>query len=484
MATRRARRGRQLRAIAPPFTVAAPSGARIRDRLQLGTADEKVLRLVGEHLGRLQRADLATRTRLGNVPAAGNQRAARKRALTAASSSRWAGAMTRASEDQYQLSLRCLADERAALTRAIAAIGQRLAVACGQRASRVRGYRDQAERAGKQRRLQVLTSRLSAAERRLGSGHPAIVIGGARLARARHNLADAALTPAQWRERWAAARLFLTADGESGAPHGNYTICVSPAGGSVTLVLPEPLRHLANSPRGRYRLSCTVAFSHRRQEWLDRVTANQAVRYDITHDPRAAAGTWTRPGPSRRSRCPPRATSPAVAPGCSAWTSTPVISPPASWTRTATRPAPRSLSPSAAPGRPASGTAACARPSARSSGWPASTAALASRSRTSASLMLALPGGRAWAGAGAVRGSAAPWPGYRPRSSVSGSAAWPFTRAWSLSRWIRRIPRAGALSTGRLRSSSRQILSSPGIMVLRWRSAGVLSVMGYGAGQA
>ena len=42
---------------------------------------------------------------------------------------------------------------------------------------------------------------------------------------------------------------------------------VDPAGGSVTLVLPEPLRHLASAPRGRYRLSCTAGFCHRRQEW-------------------------------------------------------------------------------------------------------------------------------------------------------------------------------------------------------------------------
>jgi IS605 OrfB family transposase len=58
----------------------------------------------------------------------------------------------------------------------------------------------------------------------------------------------------------------------------------------VSVVLPEPLRHLANAPRGRYRLSCTVRFSHRRGEWLDRVTAHRAVRYDITCDP--ARGRW------------------------------------------------------------------------------------------------------------------------------------------------------------------------------------------------
>jgi hypothetical protein len=290
VAGRRTRSRRPLRAIALSFTVAAPSGARIRDRLCLDVADEKVLRLVGEHLGRRQRADLTARVRLGNVPVRENLRAQRKRALTAHSSSRWAGAITRATDDQYQLSLRGLTDEKRMLTRAISTIGQRLAVPCGERDSGVRGYHDQAERWQKQRRLQALTGRLTAVERRIESGRPAIVVGGRRLVKARHNLAGAGLTEPEWRDRWHASRLFLTADGESGAPHGNYTISVDPADGSVTIVLPEPLRYLASAPRGRYRLSCTAAFSHRREEWLDRVIAHQAVRYDITYD--ADRGRW------------------------------------------------------------------------------------------------------------------------------------------------------------------------------------------------
>jgi hypothetical protein len=193
--------------------------------------------------------------------------------------------MTRASEEQYQLSLRCLHAERASLRRAIGVIGRRLAVPCGQRKGKVRGYASQNERFCKQRRLQVLRARLARAEARIRAGHPAITVGGRRLLKARHHLADAQLTEAQWRARWQAARSFLTADGESGAPYGNYTITVDPGDGTVQVVLPGPLRHLANAPRGRYRLGCTVRFTHRRQEWLDRVTAHQAVRYDITHDP-------------------------------------------------------------------------------------------------------------------------------------------------------------------------------------------------------
>ncbi|MBL1117273.1 hypothetical protein JK364_33560 [Streptomyces sp. 110] len=279
-----------LRTIAAPFTVAAPSGARIRDRLRVGVADEQLLTLVGQHLGRHQREDLAERVAIGLVPAKESRRAARKKKLTRVSSSRWAGAMTRANEDQYQLSMRCLYDERAGLRRAIGKIAGRLAAPCGQRKGLVRGYQDRGERFQKQRRLQALKARLVVVEQHIANGRPSVVVGGHRLAKTRHNLTQARLTAGEWRERWDAARLFLTADGESGAPHGNYTITVDPADGSVTIVLPGPLRHLANAPLGRYRLACTVTFHHRRPEWLDRVTANQAVRYDIVRDPRR--GRW------------------------------------------------------------------------------------------------------------------------------------------------------------------------------------------------
>ncbi|MFF7900602.1 hypothetical protein ACFZCV_17675 [Streptomyces sp. NPDC007920] len=281
----------ELRPVAVPYTIPPPSGARIRDRLKdLTAVDMKVLMLVGEHLGCCQRADLAERIRIGNVPAPQARRADRKRRLTAVSSSRWAGAMTRASEDQYQLSMRSLAAERAGLGRRIRRIEQRLAVPCRQRCGRVRGYADQDERVHKQRHLNVLRNRLAVVEERIAAGHPAVVVGGGRLAKARHHLQEAGLTVQDWRKRWEAARLFLTADGESGAPWGNYTITVHPATGEVTLVLPRPLKQLANAPRGRYRLSGAVRFSHRREEWLDRVSTHRAVRYDIVHDP--ARGRW------------------------------------------------------------------------------------------------------------------------------------------------------------------------------------------------
>ena len=61
--------------------------------------------------------------------------------------------------------------------------------------------------------------------------------------------------------------MFLTADGEADKPLGNETIRVHPEAGWLELKLPAPLAHLANAPHGRYRLSCPVAFTHRRGEW-------------------------------------------------------------------------------------------------------------------------------------------------------------------------------------------------------------------------
>ena len=42
-----------MRRLVAPFVVAPPTGVRIRTRLRLSAADERVLCVVGEHLGRL-----------------------------------------------------------------------------------------------------------------------------------------------------------------------------------------------------------------------------------------------------------------------------------------------------------------------------------------------------------------------------------------------------------------------------------------------
>jgi len=70
---------------------------------------------------------------------------------------------------------------------------------------------------------------------------------------------------------------------------GNETIRWNPGESWLELKLPAPLAHLANRPRGRYRLSCPVAFCYRGDE-VAAQAATGAVRYDIALDP--ASGRW------------------------------------------------------------------------------------------------------------------------------------------------------------------------------------------------
>jgi hypothetical protein len=84
-----------MRSITAPFVVAPPAGARVRTRIRPSQQDVTVLHLVGEYLGGLAGGDLARRCAVG--PGA-DGRAGRKRSLTAQSSSRWAGVITRTSE--------------------------------------------------------------------------------------------------------------------------------------------------------------------------------------------------------------------------------------------------------------------------------------------------------------------------------------------------------------------------------------------------
>ena len=93
----------ELRQVAAPFVAAPPIGVRVRARLCVSSHDEAVLWVVGTYLGSLAGQDLAARCGEGQLDAKGRaSRAVRKRSLTAASSSRWAGAITRTSEDQYR----------------------------------------------------------------------------------------------------------------------------------------------------------------------------------------------------------------------------------------------------------------------------------------------------------------------------------------------------------------------------------------------
>ncbi|MFD5946893.1 IS200/IS605 family accessory protein TnpB-related protein [Streptomyces collinus] len=278
--------------MAASFVVPGPAGVAIRDRLRLSQQDAAVLCEVGLFLGSLASGDLAVRCRQGLGHDAGSW-AQRKRELTGCASARWAGSITKATHDQWALARRGQLAEMAWLRGQIASIQARLARPLGARANKreglVRGYGSRAEWHAKSRRLHALKARLAAVEARWAAGRVHVVRGGKRLAHLRHHLEQAGLDGRQWRERWRAARMFLSADGESGKPFGNETIRITDTG-QLSIKLPAALAHLANAPRGRYLLDARVGFKHRGQEWLDRITANRAVAYRIHHDP--LRGRW------------------------------------------------------------------------------------------------------------------------------------------------------------------------------------------------
>jgi len=171
---------KRLRAIGDPVVVDAPAGARIRTRIHPTAAEAETLAAIGELLGSVYRSELAERVRLGRLDRKAHAlwRAERKRALTAVSSSRWAGAITRAVEDQYQLGTRGLAAQVEDLRAAGEMLEQRCALRPDELAPvettdpqarrRRRGYRNSAERFTKTRRLAVLRGRLATAEEALG----------------------------------------------------------------------------------------------------------------------------------------------------------------------------------------------------------------------------------------------------------------------------------------------------------------------------
>ncbi|MFB6782751.1 IS200/IS605 family accessory protein TnpB-related protein [Streptomyces sp. NPDC056352] len=280
-----------LRELAVPFVVPGPCGVAIRDRLKhLTPQDERVLRAVGAHQGALASGDLKARCADGHDHSAQTW-AARKRELTGVSSSRIAGAITKATHDQWALARRCQAAHIQNLAAGIRTLRHRLSLPVGEPGTKRApgGYRSKNEWFHKSRRLAALEDRHAAAVAEWRAGRVRVVRGGKRLLNTRHHLTQAQLTEDQWRQRWEAERWFLAADGESGKRFGNETIRVNPDG-EVSIRLPAPLAHLANTRHGRYTLTATVAFAHRGAEWADRIEANRAVAYRIHLD--TGRGRW------------------------------------------------------------------------------------------------------------------------------------------------------------------------------------------------
>ncbi|WP_328886629.1 transposase [Streptomyces sp. NBC_00316] len=280
-----------VRALAVSFVAPGPCGVAVRDRLKHLTArDERVLRAVGAHQGALASGDLKARCADGLEHGA-DRWAARKRELTGVSSSRIAGAITKATHDQWALARRCQAAHIQNLAAGIKTLRHRLSLPIGEKGTKrtAGGYRSKSEWFRKSRRLAALEERHTAAVADRQAGRVRVVRGGKRLLNTRHHLTQAQLTEDQWRERWEAERWFIAADGESGKRFGNETIRVTP-NGEVSIRLPAPLAHLANTKHGRYTLTARIAFAHRGTEWADRIEANRAVAYRIHLD--TDRGRW------------------------------------------------------------------------------------------------------------------------------------------------------------------------------------------------
>lgn len=218
-----------VRELAASFVVPGPSGVAVRDRLKHLTAqEEQVLRAVGAHQGALASRDLKARCADGPDHGAESW-AGRKRELTKVSSSRIAGAITKATHDQWALARRCQAAHIRSLDAGIKALRLRLSLPVGAKGTKRApgGYRSRSEWFHKSRRRKALEARHAAAVADWQAGRVRVARGGKRLFNTRRHLAEAGLTEGEWRQRWEAERWFLAADGESGKRYGNETIRVT-----------------------------------------------------------------------------------------------------------------------------------------------------------------------------------------------------------------------------------------------------------------
>jgi hypothetical protein len=424
--------GRALRRIADPVVAGAPAGVRIRTRIHPVAAEAAALAAIGELLGSVYRCELAGRVRLGwlDPRAQAAWRAERKRAVTGMSSSRWAGAITRAVEDQYQLGMRGLACYVGDLRAAIEALEHRCALGPGElalasddcesgrdggRSRRWRGYRSRAERFAKTRRLAILRGRLAVTQEALSVGRPSVTVGGKRLWRNRNHLAVTGMSEQQWRERWCAARMFLTADGESGKA-GEMRPSALTGRGGCALRCPRTWSTIwAATSRSVRRCSSATAPGNGAHGW------RRDKRCDMTSAtiPTAAGGISTPHGLSPRRR---RLSSTSCGPaGCWAWISTPTTWPPACWTLPATRLVFPSLSASIPrDGEHRGVMAGSALPSPRCWIWPPGTVARRSWWRTLISPTRVPLVGKRWAAGAAGNGCGVPSLGFLALGSAVG----------------------------------------------------------------
>ena len=247
----------------------------------------------GSHLGSLAGRDLAARCAEGRLDARGKakSRAVRKRALTAESSSRWAGAITRASEDQVRLAEQNQT-RRAGQPGRPGAADRGPARDPSQTAARGGrgGTRPRPNGTRRTSACEALKARLARVQRQAQTGRVWVTRGGRGLLRTRNNLGGGRTEPGAVAGAVAGGPAVPDRRRGEGQGVGQRDDPVAPrraAGWRSSS--PRRWRTWANRPRGRYRLSCPVAFAYRGDE-VAAQAATGAVRYDISYD--AAKDRW------------------------------------------------------------------------------------------------------------------------------------------------------------------------------------------------
>ena len=270
----------------------------------------------------------------------------RKRALTADVTSRQAGTVLRAAKKQRDLALRNLDRLNDRDTVEIGLLRKRLGLQTRSRSrsarlerpegdKRVKGYVNRNERFQKQRRLQILQTRVLDTTERIELAFPKVCVGSKKLLKTRHNLKAGELTENQWREQWDAARRFIAGNGETGRPGGNDTIRLLPSAAPGECVLqvrlPKHLEHLSNTdgPQAMYQTSSRINWDARNRvkgsrsvkisEWHERIAEAKAVGYQINYD--ADVGRWLLTVSWTRTKKPRKATAAADAANAAAGTS-------------------------------------------------------------------------------------------------------------------------------------------------------------------
>jgi hypothetical protein len=204
---------RKLRKIAASFVVAPPDGARVRTHLMADGRDGEVLWALWAHLGQRASSDLACRVKEGSLDAKTNTRSqkARKQQLTAASSSRCTGAITRTTEDAYGLATCNLQAEKVSLQVRIKKISRRVKVPASEKKHKVYGYVTRRSAGRKEAPPgPVLSSRRGRcpAQLRPPEHLPWRQVAGEEPPQ----LGTTGQSERQWRKEWESSRLFITAE--------------------------------------------------------------------------------------------------------------------------------------------------------------------------------------------------------------------------------------------------------------------------------